>query len=133
MNILFFLIPKSEVAFVYDDFSLRMVLEKMQHHNYTQIPILNREGDYVGNLTTGDLLWYIKDHDLDIYSSEDIKISSVPRQRPIGTIKIDEQMDDLLNLIINQNYIPVVDDRNKFIGIVTRSRVITYFVFKKDE
>jgi CBS domain-containing protein len=133
MNILFFLIPKSEVAFLYDDCSVRMALEKMQHHNYSQIPILNKKGDYVGNLTTGDLLWFLKEHNFNIWELEDIKLSQVPRQKPIGTIKIDEQIDDLLKLIISQNYIPVVDDRNKFIGIITRSRVIAYFTFKDIE
>lgn len=130
MNILFFLIPKSEVAFIYDDYSLRMALEKMQHHKYTQMPILNRDGDYVGNVTTGDLLWYIKDHDLDLMKAQDVSISKIPKEKSISTIKIDSQMDDLLNLIVVQNYIPVVDDRNKFIGIITRKRVITYYTFK---
>ena len=131
MNILFFLIPKGEVAYVNDDHTLRMALEKMQHHNYTQIPILNKKGDYVGNLTTGDLLWYLKDNNLNIWECEDIKISQIPRQKPIESIKIDEQIDNLLKLIITQNYVPVVDDRNKFIGIVTRKRVITYYMFKE--
>ena len=116
---------------MYDDQTLRMVLEKMEHHDYTQIPILNKKGDYVGNLTTGDLLWYLKDNNLNIWECEDVKISDIPRQKHIETIKITEQIDDLLKLIITQNYVPVVDDRNKFIGIVTRKRVITYYTFKE--
>ena len=34
MNILFFLTPKSDVAYVEEDDSLRQVLEKMEHHGY---------------------------------------------------------------------------------------------------
>ncbi|MEG0305667.1 MAG: CBS domain-containing protein, partial [Oscillospiraceae bacterium] len=41
MNILFFLTPKNDVAFLYDDFTLRQALEKMEHHRYSSIPILN--------------------------------------------------------------------------------------------
>ena len=37
-------------------------------------------------------------------------------------------MEDLREKVINQNFVPVVDDRNVFIGIVTRSDVIKYFV-----
>ena len=133
MNILFFLIPKGDVAFIYDDFTVRMALEKMEYHHYTQIPILNRNGDYVGNLTTGDLLWFIKDYKLNIFEVENEPISKIIIQKPIETIKIDSQMDDLLQLIINQNYVPVVDDRNKFIGIITRKRLITYYTFAKKE
>ena len=38
MNILFFLHPKQEVAYVYDDCTLRQVLETMEHHKYASIP-----------------------------------------------------------------------------------------------
>lgn len=57
MNILFFLHPKQEVAYVYDDCTLRQVLETMEHHKYASIPMLNRQGEYVGTITEGDLLW----------------------------------------------------------------------------
>lgn len=60
MNILFFLTPKSEVAYIHDDESLRQVLEKMEYHKYSAVPIISRQGTYVGTITEGDLLWYIK-------------------------------------------------------------------------
>ena len=60
MNILFFLKPKSEVAFIYDYSTLRQVLETMEFHKYASIPMLNKAGEYVGTMTEGDLLWGIK-------------------------------------------------------------------------
>ena len=62
MNVLFSLTPKSEVAYLYDDYSLRQALEKMEHYRYSAVPVIDRNGCYVGTLTEGDLLWYIKDH-----------------------------------------------------------------------
>ena len=47
MNILFFLKPKSEVACVEDDYSVRQTLEKMDYHKYTAVPLLNRKGEYI--------------------------------------------------------------------------------------
>ena len=35
-------------------------------------------------------------------------------------------MDELVNKITNQNFVPVVDDNNVFIGIITRKDVILY-------
>ena len=55
MNILFFLRPKNEVAYLYDDFSLRQTLEKMEYYKYSAIPIIDKKGCYVGTLTEGDL------------------------------------------------------------------------------
>ena len=60
MNLLFFLTPKGKVAYIYDDFTLRQTLEKMEYHRYSAVPILTREGKYVGTITEGDLLWAIK-------------------------------------------------------------------------
>ena len=61
MNILFFLTPKNEVAYVENDDTLRQVLEKIEYHKYTAIPMLNKNGKYVGTVTEGDLLRYIKE------------------------------------------------------------------------
>ena len=47
MNILFFLKPKSEVAYVHDYGTLRQVLETMEYHKYASIPMLNKSGEYV--------------------------------------------------------------------------------------
>ena len=35
-------------------------------------------------------------------------------------------MEDLIQKSMNQNYVPVVDDQKKFIGIVTRKSIIEY-------
>ena len=42
MNVLFFLTPKNKVEYVYDYYSMRQALEKMQYHKYSAIPVLNK-------------------------------------------------------------------------------------------
>lgn len=130
MNILFYLIPKKDVAFLYDDYSLRQALEKMEFHHYSRIPILNRDGFYVGSLSEGDLLWYIKNNNFDIQDLEKIGVNQIPHNRDLMPIKIDANIKDLGNLIINQNFVPVVDDRNFFIGIITRKAIISELLKK---
>ena len=56
MNILFFLTPKKEVAYVEETDTLRQVLEKMEYHGYSAIPLLSEDGRYIGTVTEGDLL-----------------------------------------------------------------------------
>ena len=53
MNILFFLTPKSEVAYINDDDTLRQALETMEFHKYAAVPIVNRQGRYIGTLMRG--------------------------------------------------------------------------------
>ena len=62
MNILFFLTPKSDVAFIYSDANLREAIDLMEAHRYSALPILTKQGRYAGTLTEGDLLWYMKSH-----------------------------------------------------------------------
>ena len=72
-NILFFLKPKVEIAYIYDYHTVRQALEIMEHHKYSSIPILSRDGKYVGSITEGDLLWGIKNkYDLSLRDAERI-------------------------------------------------------------
>lgn len=128
MNIMFFLIPKSKVAYVYDCFTLRQVAEKLRYHHYTAIPILTEEGKYVGSIAEGDLLWYIKDHDdMNYHMAEDVPITSVPISRKVVAIHSSSRMEDLYQLALNQNFVPVLDDSDVFIGIITRKSIMEYF------
>lgn len=131
MNVAFFLIPKQEVAFVYDTFTMRQAIGKMEYHRYTAIPILNQNGEYVGTLTEGDLLQKLKNTPgLDINKTETVLLSEVPLQRDVNPISVRADIDDIVNMAIDQNFIPVVDDKNKFIGIIRRRELIEY-MYKK--
>lgn len=127
MNILFFLSPKQDLMYVYDDFTLRQTLEKWENNRYASIPVLNRRGEYVGTLTEGDLLWGIKNlYGLDIEAAEEIPISSIPHKRDYKPVTVTTSMDELIEAAMNQNFVPVVDDRGVFIGIVRRQAIIKY-------
>ena len=63
MNIAYFLLPKSRIAYLYDDFTFRQGLEKMRNRGYTAIPVITRDGRYVGTVSEGDFLWRLLDTD----------------------------------------------------------------------
>ena len=127
MNILFFLKPKSEVAYVYDYGTLRQVLETMEYHKYASIPMLNKAGEYVGTITEGDLLWGIKRYtNLNLKEAENIFIQDFPRKADYEAVSADSDMEDLVTKAMNQNFVPVIDDNGIFIGIVTRKDIIEF-------
>lgn len=127
MNILFFLIPKSEVAYIFEDETLRQAIEKMEHRRYSCIPLLSRDGKYTGTISEGDLLWGIKRMEIsDIHEAENIPILAVPRRATYKPVRANADMEDLLDRAINQNFVPVVDDQGFFIGIITRKAIIKY-------
>lgn len=127
MNILFFLTPKSEVAYIYENYTIRQALEKMEHHRYSSIPIINDEGKYVGTITEGDLLWTLKnDFLLNLKEIENISIKKVNRRKDNSPVDINANIEDLVSKSMNQNFIPVIDDHEIFIGIVKRKDIIGY-------
>ena len=129
MNLLFFLTPKQDVLYIYEDFTLRQTLEKWANQRYATIPVLRRNGEYLGTLTEGDLLWGIKNtHGLDLESSEEVPISSFARRRDYKAVPVTTSMNELFSAVLDQNFVPVVDDRNVFIGLVRRSSVMQYFL-----
>lgn len=137
MNIASFLIPKSETAFLYEDYTLRQGLEKMRHRGYTAIPVVTKEDKYVGTVSEGDFLWYLIDvqndelHKVNIKSIEDIIIKDVLRVDKNPPVPITATIEELLTKSMNQNFIPVIDDRDYFIGIITRTDIIKYFYNRK--
>jgi len=128
MNVLFCLTPKEKVAYIFDDYTIRQSLEKMQIYRYNTIPILNRKGDYVGTLSEGDLLWFIKDHQLNFDKIEEISVSKVPRNKDNVSVPIHTDMEDIIDVATKQNFVPVLDDFGAFIGIITRKDIFNYMV-----
>lgn len=127
MNVLFFLTPKSEVAYLYEDYSLRQTMEKMEHYRYSAVPVIDRNGCYIGTITEGDLLWYLKDHQLtNLYLAEDIPLSRVERRWYNEPVNINCEIEDLILTSMNQNFVPVIDDKKIFIGIIRRKDIIQY-------
>ncbi|MBH1941868.1 CBS domain-containing protein [Mobilitalea sibirica] len=129
MNIAFFLTPKSEIVWVENTFTVRQTMEKMEHHRYSAIPILNKTGKYIGTITEGDLLWYFKNGlEITFKDTSKISINTVKRYKDNKPISINSQIEDIISLAILQGFIPVVDDQNIFIGIIKRSTIIKYFM-----
>ncbi len=134
MNILFFLTPKIEVEYLEDFYTLRQALEKMEYHRYSSIPILNKSGEYVGTITEGDLLWEIKRRgNLSIQAAENIPIMKVPRKKDFTCVNINTSMNDLIKAALTQNFVPVIDGKNSFIGLVKRNSIIEYLYNRQND
>lgn len=130
MNIGFYLLPKSEVKFLNPESTIRQALEKMSYHKYTSVPLVDEDGKYSGTLTEGDLLWKLKE---DLDEDEDYeeviqrtKLKDVPRRVQNIPISINANMEDLITLATDQNFIPITDDNGHFIGIIRRRDIIKY-------
>lgn len=128
MNILFFLKPKSELAYIHDYHTVRQAMEVMEHYKYSCVPILDKDGIYKGTITEGDLLWGLKkENKMNMKAAEDINVMKIDRRNDYQCVTGTSKMEDLIGRAMEQNFVPVVDDMEQFIGIITRRDIIGYF------
>lgn len=126
-NILFFLTPKAMCQFVNSDSTVRQALEKMESSGYTALPILNKRGEYRGTLSEGDVLWAMKNLcNMDLKQAESHRIMEISRRKDNIPVRVTTSMRDLVERAVTQNFVPVVDDKDTFIGLVTRKAIVSY-------
>lgn len=130
MNILRFLVPKSSVEYIYTDATVRQALEKMRYHRYAAIPVLDDDGIYVGSLRHDDIYKYFQTNGRFDYKAAEkdgvMKILDTEYSRPLLH---SAPMEDMIEYVKEHNFVPVVDDRGCFIGIILRRDVLA-FLFK---
>lgn len=127
MNLAFFLTPKSEIVWVPMRATVRQALERMEKFRYSAVPVLDDDGLYVGTLTEGDILWKLRTMADFTWSGADrLTLADVPRRLEVVPVGVTVDVEELLSRAVDQNFVPVVDSRGVFMGIVTRKSLIEY-------
>lgn len=127
-NVAFFLVPKKEVAYLPINCTMRQAMERMENRGFRAVPIIDEDNKYVGTLSEGDLLWKFKNTPgLTLKGTEKIMLKDIPRRMDNQPVRIYASINDLITLVIDQNFVPVVDDHDVFIGIVRRREVLEHY------
>ena len=133
MNVLYFLTPKAEVEYININSSVRQGLEKMRYHGHAAIPVIDDAGVYMGTVTEGDFLWALyNDNNPDLKKLEKTELKTII-QKQYHPVHASASIDEILNRAYNQNFVPVVDDRDIFIGIIKRKDIIKYLASIKTD
>ena len=74
---------------------------------------------------------------MNLRSAENVSILAVERRVDFHPVSVNATMEDLVRVAMNQNFVPVIDDKKIFIGIVTRKDIIRFcyerYVEKQNE
>ncbi|MDP3130420.1 MAG: CBS domain-containing protein [Bacillota bacterium] len=128
MDILAFMKPTREVVTVRVESSLVEALGTMEKYRFTSVPIIDARGYYVGTLSEGDLLWAIKNQlGFDMAKASTFLVGKIKRNRDYEPIPATATIDQLIGKASNENFVPIVDEDNLLIGIVTRKTLLNYF------
>ncbi|TJY40909.1 CBS domain-containing protein [Cohnella pontilimi] len=128
MDIKSFLYPKNEVSYLTTSSNMKEALDQLEACHYSAIPILDENGAYFGTLAEGDLLWKMKaTPGLSFENMHEIPIVSIKKRLKIECVAIGADLDDMLALAADQNFVPVVDENRIFLGIIRRKDIIEYY------
>lgn len=125
MNIAKIMIPKISAAYLLEKNTVRQGLEKFTRYGYTAVPVLDENGIYVGTVTEGDFLRHImKLGTTEMREHENYLIKDIIRKDFCPSLLIAAEQKDVISAVMNQNFVPIVDGRGVFCGIITRKGVI---------
>ena len=129
MNIFPYLTPKNNTYYIIDNISVRQAIEKFDFYKFSVVPVIDENGKYINSISEGDLLCFIKNNNpISLKDLEKIPLFEVPRYRTYECLSISSTFDEILNLSLNQNFIPIIDDRGMFIGIIKRKDIIKHLL-----
>ena len=133
MNVAKIMIPKIFTKFLRENNTVRQGLEMFKQHGYTAVPVLGENGRYIGCVTEGDFLRHIMDvGSTNLKDHEKYLISDIIRKDFSPALNIDDDYETVLSSVLNQNFVPIVDDRGALCGILTR-KIIIDFLSGKDK
>lgn len=129
MNVIGMLKPKYSTTYLEAEDTLRDGLVIMKKSGYTAVPVIDEEGRYVGTVKEGDFLWQILEHGEEVLDA--LRIKDIIKKGWNLAATDEEDAKALINRAMTQNFVPVVDDRECYIGIITRRDIIQSILNKK--
>lgn len=122
LNVMSLLMLRKDVITIPDDYCVRQALEKFRYHGIDAMPIVDKDGIYIGTLSRGDI---ISSYDLP---DQKVSIMSIPRSEFNPPLMMDASLKDVCLRILEHSFVPMVDGRGVLIGIITRKALVRVLV-----
>ncbi|MCD2256791.1 cyclic-di-AMP-binding protein CbpB [Agrilactobacillus fermenti] len=119
-----FLIPASQVATVQVDNSLThafMVLSKL---GYSRIPVVRDDAKFAGELSMPMITeQMLKLDEIDTSCLDQMTVADV-MDETVNTVNNPYDLEEIMHLLVDDNFLPVVSEAQDFVGIITRREMM---------
>ena len=100
----------------------------MEKKRYAMVPVLERGSNrYLYSLSEGDILRYVVQLG-SLRRACKRPLSALTIERLVVPVKEEDDVSALLDLAPNQSYIPLIDSKGVFRGIVTRKSILYHLI-----
>ncbi len=140
MNIVSLLVPKSEITWIAAHETVKTAIAVMERSGHSTLPVVARDGHYAGTVQEPALLRSmacVGESSLDAAQIARVRLFDLVLDQslcPIGvhgpatTRNEAAWWEALLPPVLVHSFVPVVDDRRVFIGIVRRRDLLAHIV-----
>ena len=116
--------PRNRVETLFSDMTIGEAIKVIEKKKFQMIPVIERDSRrYLYSVSAGDILRKVlKEKDLNKVLAD--PISSLSIERLIVACSKETEISELIYLVVNQNFVPLVDSAGVLQGIVTRRAII---------
>lgn len=118
------IVPVKNISMVFAENSLLHAMLILKESNYTQIPVLDYDNRFIGLISLHQIYQSL---DEDLFKDFD-NLSNYKVRDHVDThfakIYDDFDLEDVLKLLIDYNFITIVDKSEKYLGMITRSSIL---------
>lgn len=122
--------PKNKVDYIYSDLSIGEAIKILEKRRYQMVPVVERGSfRYLYSLSSSDILRKIVGED-KVKEVLEEPVSNCPIRRLVLAAPASTPIEEIFDLSANQNYVPLVDEKGAFVGILTRKAFLYYLQSK---
>jgi CBS domain-containing protein len=119
------IISKDSIVTVHPDWTLERALLRLTRSGYSSVPVINSENQVEGLISKTLILDFMSENQNINYN--DLPLFQVHQAMNKNYMGIWENtpLSFALELMIDRSYVPIIDQKNMFVGILTRQAVLS--------
>ena len=118
-----FLTPAENLAVLIDSHNADHATLLLSQMTYTRVPVVTDEKEFVGTIGLRDILAYQMEQGLSQETMADTDIVHMTK-KDVAVVEPDYSLTDVLHKLVDESFLPVVDEEGIFQGIITRKSIL---------
>ena len=118
-----FLTPAENLAVLIDSHNADHAILLLSQMTYTRVPVVTDKKEFVGTIGLRDILAYQMEQELSQEAMADTDIVHMTK-KDVAAVAPDYTLTDVLHKLVDESFLPVVDEEGIFQGIITRKSIL---------
>ncbi|MGT2800604.1 CBS domain-containing protein [Streptococcus sp. zg-86] len=117
-----FLTPANKLAVIIDTHNVNHAKLLLSHMTYSRVPVVTEENRFVGTIGLREIVTYQTENEL---TDEELEMDiALIVKRDVATVGAHYHLEEVMRKLIDQAFLPVVGEDQKFLGIITRKSIL---------